>query len=873
MKTTSDIVSSIKWSTLLRRFLLTFLPLLLFFGSLTLLQYYKDVKTEQLTVEKSEFFQINSQLQIIGSSFSSVITDVKFLAAQSALTNYLQEITPERRSYLANELLTFCKIKTTYNQIQYIDNRGDEIIRITTKNGNPSITPVETLTHQSTKIFFTETKKLLQDEVYVSPFDHNVEQDITEKSFRSIIRFSIPIFDSEDVFRGIIALQFMGAHLIENLETSSSISPGINILVTSDGYFLNNPQFHEEWTASFPNHESSHLYHYLPEEWQNIQEKESGQFRSKKGLITFSTVYPVLAGTQKSKDPDTGIIQTNQKKYLWKTISFIPDEVLSAWPEMIFGRILLIFTVVILIVAICSGLLARISLKERKAEEALKESEEELRAINEAAANAILVMDNNKNVLHWNPAAEKLFQYTAKEVMKKPVTSIISPPTHQSTFTKISKRFKMPDQESMEAKTIELFGYKKDGTEFPVEVSFSAFKSRDQWHTVGIIRDISARKQMEREVLRAQKYESLGALSSGIANDFNNLLTTIIGNLNLLGKIISPQQEQYELLHNAEKAARQARALSQQLLTFSKGGNPVRKVTPIKSLVQESVDFALYGSSIPCNLDIPDTLWHVDIDKAQIGQLIQNLTLNARQAISGSGVIDITCRNVTSSDETVLPEYLKGNYIEVAISDNGRGIPKNHLTKIFDPYFTIKDQGSGLGLTISCSIIQKHDGYITVHSEIDKGSTFIFYLPAAVDQPIVNAQPDDKPSGNSYNILVVDNETMLLNIAERMLSHLGHQCFCAKNALEAIDVYKHHYKTGSPMDVVIMDLMLSEDGMGGKEVAGAMFDINPEAKIIVLSGYSNDPVMVDFDEYGFCAAIAKPFDMNELNKVLDSVLV
>ncbi len=873
MRTPSDIISSGKWSTLLRRFLLTFLPLVLFFGSLALLQYYKDVKTEQLTVEKSEFFNINSQLQIVESSFSSVISDLKFLGMQSAVTNYLRQSTSEKRRLLAEELLTFSRIKTNYNQIQYLAEKGLEIIRINSNNGNPSITPEDKLQSHATKIFFNETKKLLQNEVYVSPFNHSIESDRAKDSFRAIIRFSMPIFDERGLRHGIIALQYNGAFLIENLETSSSNSPGINILATSDGYFINNPDQHGEWDAIFPGHNSSNIYNFLPEEWKRIQAKESGQFRTSNGLITFSTIYPVLAGMQKTKDHKAGNIQTNQIKYLWKTISFIPDKVLSAWPEMILGRILLIFTVIIIIIAISSMLLARTSLRERKAEEARIESEEELRAINEAAANAIIVIDNNKNVLHWNPAAEKLFQYTPEEVMKKPVTSIISPPTHQSTFTKISKRFKMPDQDSMEAKTIELFGYKKDGTEFPVEVSFSAFKSKDQWHTVGIIRDISARKHMEREVLRAQKFESLGNLSSGIANDFNNLLTTILGNVNLLGKIIGPQQEQYELLQNAEKAARQAKALSQQLLTFSKGGNPVRQVTSIKALIQESVDFALYGSSIPCNLEIPDALWHVDIDKAQIGQLIQNLTLNARQAISGSGTINITCRNVTNADDMEIPDYLKGNYIEIAISDNGQGIPKNHLAKIFDPYFTSKDHGSGLGLTIACSIIQKHDGNITVNSEIDKGSTFTFYLPAAVDQPIINAEPTDKVSGNHYKILVVDNETMLLNIAERVLTHLGHECFCAKSALEAIDIYKHHWKTGSPMDGVIMDLMLPDDGMGGKEVAGAIFDINSEAKIIVLSGYSNDPVMVDYDEYGFCAAIAKPFDMSELSEVIDSVLV
>ncbi len=873
MNTISDRVSSGKWTPLLKRFLLFFLPLVLFFGSLTLLQYYQDVKTEQLTVEKGEFFNINAQLKIVGSSFSSIITDLKFLAAQHAVADYLQYSTPAKRSLLEKEFLTFCKIKSIYNQIQFLDENGMEMVRINGNNGDPYILSEERLQNMGWNIYFSETKKLSQGEVYISPFDLNIEDDKAEESIRSIIRFSIPVFDKNGLPRGIIALNYLGSFLIEDLEMASPNSPGMNILVSSDGYFLNNPSKHKDWKTIFPLQNSSNFHTNLPEEWKRIQTKESGQFRTSKGLITFSTIYPVLAGIEKNPNLPPGTIQTNQMRYLWKTVSFIPAKVLAAWPEKILGRILLIYSVFIIIVAISSILLARTSLKSRKAEEAKRESEEELRAINEAAANAIIVIDNNKNVLHWNPAAEKLFQYTAAEVMEKPVTSIISPPTHQSTFTKISKRFKMPDHDSMEAKTIELFGYKKDGTEFPVEVSFSAFHSRDQWHTVGIIRDISARKQMEREVLRAQKFESLGALSSGIANDFNNLLTTIIGNINILGKISGSPQEKSELLHNAEKAARQAKALSQQLLTFSKGGNPVRKATSIEPLVKESVDFALYGSSFPCNLDIPKDLWLVDIDRAQVGQLIQNLTLNARKAISGSGSIDITCRNVTSEDQSELPDYLKGNYIEFAITDTGRGIPKNYLAKIFEPYFTTKDQGSGLGLTIACSIIQKHDGYITVHSEIDKGSTFTFYIPAAVDQHIQKEEPTDKSSGKQYKILVVDNETMLLNIAEKMLVHLGHECLCAKNALEAIDIYKHHWKTGSPVDGVILDLTLPDDGMGGKEAAGALFDINSEARIIVSSGYSNDPVMVDYDEYGFCSAIAKPFDMAELSEVIDSILV
>ncbi len=874
MNTTLNISGSGKRTFIVRSFLLLFLPLILFFGSLTLLQYYKDVQTEQVTVEKSEFYIINSQLELVGSNFSSIITDLEFLTAQNEVTTYIEDPTSSHEQILTQELYTFCKIKTIYNQIQFLDMKGMELINIKHINGAPHILPKENLHNQAWKILFAETKKLSQGEVYVSPFDLSIEApNAEEDAFRSIISFSTPVFDSTNTMQGILVVNYLGSYLIQGLESASTNSPGVNIIISSDGYFLNSPNKSESWQKSFPQQEETNIYSYLPDEWNTIRSKESGQFRTSNGLITFSTIYPVRAGIQKADNSVASSIQTNQRGYLWKAVSFIPAEVLAAWPEMILGRILLIYTVLVIIISICALLVAKISLKNKKAEEARRESEEELRAINEAAANAIIVIDNNKNVLHWNPAAEKLFQYTAEEVMEKPVTSIISPPTHQSTFTKISKQFKMPGQDNMETNTIELFGYKKDGTEFPVEVSFSAFKSQDQWHTVGIIRDISARKNMESEVLKAQKFESLGALSSGIANDFNNLLTAILGNIILLEKVPGNIQENLELLQNAKKASRQAKALSQQLLTFSKGGNPVRKVTTIQSLVRESVDFALYGSSLTCNLETPEDLWLVDIDRAQIGQVIQNITLNARQALTDfNGIIDITCRNISSSDHSALPDYLKGKYIEITISDTGRGIPKNYLTTIFEPYFTTKEHGSGLGLTIACSIIQKHDGYITIHSEIDKGSTFTFYIPAAVDQHLVSNENRNNTKESSYKILVVDSETMLLNIAERMLTHLGHVCFCAQSGVEAIAMYKQHWKTGSPIQGVILDLTLTEDGMGGKETAGALFDINADARIIVSSGYSNDPVMVDYDEFGFCAAIAKPFDLDELSEAIDSVL-
>ncbi len=860
----------VRWNDIVKRFLVIFLPLAFFFGSLTVLFYYRDVTTAQLAIEKNELYKVNSQIKTVSSKFESITSDLHFLTRQKALATYLQNPGPTRLHLLAEDLLIFQQSKKIYNRIQFINEQGREIILLDIQNESPVLAPDDALQNTTQQTYFKATMTLAPGKVYISSFAVDGNTSVAE-AIQPVIRFSMPVLDNAGERRGIIVLTHPITRLIEDLQTTGSSSPGRTILATPNGNYLNSITPDQGGTSS-RYEPSSTIDEFLNTEWQQIQQAEHGQFTSAKGLITFSTVHPYQMMTNSSTEPATASEKELHEIYLWKTISFVPQKVLAQWPEKIRRRILLLYSVCLFIIAVSSFMLARTSVRRRRAERAMRENEEELRAINEAAANAIIAIDNQKNILHWNPAAERLFQYSATEVVDKPITSIISPPKHQSTFTKISKKFKLPgDSDGMAAKTIELYGYKKDGTEFPVEVSFSAFKKGDQWHTVGIIRDISLRKKMEKEVLRAHKFESLGVLSSGIAHDFNNLLTAIIGNINLVGRLSGTPPDSRDLLKNAEKAAHRAKALTQQLLTFSKEGMPIRKTTSVESLLRNSVEYALHGSPVSSSFDIAEDLLLVDIDAGQIGQVIQNIITNGRQAIRGTGAIHIKCRNIEAEQAEALPPHLKGSYIEIAIRDNGQGISRRDRKKIFEPYFTTKDHGSGLGLTIAHSIIQRHDGHITVDSEEDRGSTFTVYLPASVDQHLPGKREKRRGKGKNFKILVVDNEEMLLSIAGRMLVHLGHECVCARTAREALDIYKHLWKTGSPVDGVIVDLTLP-GGMGGKETAGALFDINSEARIIVASGYSNDPVMVDFDEYGFCAAIAKPFDMDELAEVIEEVL-
>ncbi len=867
MKILMEMSTQVNWDDILKRFLLIFLPLALLFGSITSFIYFKDVKAERLVIERNEIFNIDTQLKIVASNFDAVSMDLKFLAAQNELMAYLDKGGPAQLHSLVKEWLSFCSIKSAYSKVRFIDKNGKEIIKIDYSDDTAEPTISESLGDVADQNYFKKTIGLNRNDVYISPFDPNrVAASNDNEPFGPIVRFSMPVFDAAGQNRGILVLNYRSALLIDALEKASANSPGSTILINSNRYYLTRPNQDKDWEFYTPGGQK-----HLPDGWHRINREDSGQFQNGDGLVTFGTIYPLLKDIQPPPQTGIHIVQTDQKQHFWKTVSYVPIKVLAAWPIKILNRIFMLYSVCLVIIAVCSLLLARTGAKRKSAEETIREREEQLRAINSAAANAIIVIDNNKKVLHWNPAAEKLFQYTQEEVMDKPITAIIAPPKHQSTFTKISKKFNIPDKDSTGSKTIELFGYKKDGTEFPVEVSFSAFKSRDQWHTVGIIRDISTRKQMEKEVLQAQKFESLGVLASGIAHDFNNLLTAIIGNINLVCRLTNPKDENFELLESAEKAAMRAKALSQQLLIFSKRGNPIRKTTSIAPVIEEAADFALHGSTISCPIHIPEDLWLVDIDAGQMNQVIQSLIINAKEAITGSGSIEISCSNVTDLDLQAFPIPLKGNFTRIQIRDTGCGITKKDMSKIFDPYFTTKVNGRGLGLAIVYSILQKHDGHIFVQSEPDVGTTVSILLPASLDQHLKTGERGETSLDRHYQIMVVDGEEMLLNIAKRMLVHLGHECICVKNSMEAIEIYKHLWKTGTPVDGVIIDLTIP-GGMGGKETAGAIYDINPEAKIIVSSGYSNDPVMIDYDEYGFCAAIAKPFDMTELRDMLNSVM-
>jgi two-component system, cell cycle sensor histidine kinase and response regulator CckA len=510
--------------------------------------------------------------------------------------------------------------------------------------------------------------------------------------------------------------------------------------------------------------------------------------------------------------------------------------------------------------------------ERKQAEQALRESEERYRLLfsemlSGFALHEIVCDEHGKPVdyrfLEVNPAFERITGLSRDAILGRCVREVL--PGIGNTWV---ERYGAVAQTGMPVHFDDYFeGLRK-------HFDIIAYSPKAGQFAV-IFSDITEKQKMEEEQIRAERLESLGSLAGGIAHDFNNLLTAILGNISLARSFFPAEasRDAADLLEEAERASLRAKDLTQQLLTFARGGTPIKQKLPLGGVIREAAEFALHGSASKVEFTLGADLWPAEIDPGQIGQVIRNLVINADQAMPGGGTLAIAAANAAFDQPPALP-LPAGRYVKITVSDQGMGIDPKLADKVFDPYFTTKKNGSGLGLATSRSIIRKHGGHITLRSILGRGTTFEIYLPATAEAAATPAAPPAPPPTNApgaVRVLLMDDEQAIRQLAARILKGQGYDSATAPDGAAAVRLCGEALKAGKPFQVAILDLTI-QGGMGGKEALRRLREIDPDLKAIVSSGYSTDPVMSRYRDFGFQGVVAKPYQTETLLATIRQVL-
>jgi len=510
--------------------------------------------------------------------------------------------------------------------------------------------------------------------------------------------------------------------------------------------------------------------------------------------------------------------------------------------------------------------------RRRRAEKALFHEKERLAVTLRSIGDGVITSDTDGKVIMMNPVAESLTGWAESDALGKPLDDvfvIVNERSRQRCENPVSRVLATGTICGLANHTVLIA---RDGTQRAIADSGAPLKD-EAGNVIGVVlvfRDVTERQNMEDELLKAEKLESLGLLAGGLAHDFNNILTAILGNVSLLRLELDGNGKPNELLAAAEKAAFRAKDLTDQLLTFARGGAPIKEVSSIAELLVDWTTFPLRGSNVNCRFKVDPDLWQLEIDLGQISRVVNNLIINADQAMPGGGTVYVSARNLVVAENSALP-LASGRYVRITVRDEGMGMSPIHLQKIFDPYFTTKEKGTGLGLTTSYSVVKRHNGHIAAASQPGVGTTFDVYLPAADHEAdFLGDTPVTLRKGKG-RVLVMDDEQLVRDLASELLRFLGYSVGLSRDGREAMELYLESKRRGRPFDAVIMDLTIP-GGMGGREAIGRLRDLDPHVKAIVSSGYCNDPVMSDFRKHGFSGVLCKPYNAEEMSRILDMVI-
>jgi len=498
--------------------------------------------------------------------------------------------------------------------------------------------------------------------------------------------------------------------------------------------------------------------------------------------------------------------------------------------------------------------------------QALADERQRLTVTLRSIGDGVITTDRNGRIVLLNQVAEELCGWPETEALGRPLPEVFRLVDHRSGQAVANP----VDKVLATGELVELANHvaivARDGTVRRIADSGAPIIDLDGQiiGAVLVFRDVTEKERLVEESFRAQKLESVGVLAGGIAHDFNNILTAVYGNVSLALRQLPAGQPVAELLEAAEKAIIRASGLSRQLLTFAKGGAPVRQIVRLAAVIRESAELALRGSNVRAEIKIADDFWPAEADSGQIAQVVQNIVVNSRQAMAEGGVLHLCCENFHGSP----PGLGKGDWLRITFADQGPGIPAELRARIFDPYFTTKREGSGLGLAICHAIASKHDGTITVAPNPGGGTVFTLFLPAATGAAGAQAEPAAAmPRVVPHRVLVMDDEPIVAEVLRKMLESLGHLVTVAGDGAAAEAAWEQGLREGRGYDWGILDLTVP-GGLGGLYAVKAILRLDPQAKLIVASGYADDPVLADPGGYGFRGRLVKPCRLEELEAIV-----
>jgi len=512
--------------------------------------------------------------------------------------------------------------------------------------------------------------------------------------------------------------------------------------------------------------------------------------------------------------------------------------------------------------------------QRKKKEEIIQLSRREWESTFDAMSDWVSLIDLKGRILRSNCAGENILGAPTEKIIGRMCCDLVHGTKKPIPECPMQKMLQTHKRETTDLYVKEISSWLRISVDPVMDEDKNLIK------VVHIVRDITELKKIEEERLKVMKLESIGIMAGGIAHDYNNLLSVILGNIELAKEDIDPDMGISTFLAEAEKASLKSKELTKQLITFSKGGEPVKGIDSAGNLVQNIINQTIFDTEIKCEVHLSENLWLTEFDEDQMKLALKNILNNSAEAMPKGGSIDINLENFEICIENMEPDLSlsMGKYVKISIRDQGAGISRNHLHLIFDPYFSTKDmgvqKGMGLGLATVYSIIRRHDGHITVESEVGVGTVFTLYLPA-YEKDKIELKPFERPTVDKElvstgKILVMDDEEMIRCLAKQRLIRFGYDADIAKDGAEAFELYKRALDSGKPYDAVILDLTVKK-GMGGKEAVKKVLEIDPQAKAIVSSGYSTDPVLADFKRYGFIGALTKPYTMRDLGLVLGKI--